>query len=83
MVAGFLFSIIQYHVKTARKSYNKLLLFAKSVPSAHFTAGNIVNPVTSHDIERNVIVIDNERIPIGKTYMEEFYQYIFPDNKLI
>jgi len=27
-------------------------------------------------IERNVIVIDNERIPIGKIYMEEFYQSI-------
>ena len=31
-------------------------------------------------IERSVIVIDNERIPIGKNFMEEFYQYIFPDN---
>jgi len=28
-------------------------------------------------IERNVIVVDNERIPIGKVYMEEFYQCIF------
>jgi len=27
-------------------------------------------------IERNVIVIDNERISIGKMYMEEFYQAI-------
>ncbi len=30
-------------------------------------------------IERNVIVIDSERIPIGKSYMEEFYQRISPE----
>ena len=28
-------------------------------------------------IERSVIVVDNERIPIGKNFMEEFYQYIY------
>ena len=32
-------------------------------------------------IERNVIIVDNERIPIGKTYMEEFCQYIFPEDR--
>ena len=30
-------------------------------------------------IERNVVIVDNERIPIGKTYLDEFYQYIFPE----
>ncbi len=30
-------------------------------------------------IERNVIVIDSERIPIGKSYMENFYQCISPE----
>ncbi len=29
-------------------------------------------------IERNVIVIDSERIPIGKSYMDEFYRHISP-----
>ena len=28
-------------------------------------------------IERNVIIIENERIPVGKNYMENFYQYIY------
>ena len=28
-------------------------------------------------IERNVIIIDDERIPVGKNYMENFYQYIY------
>ena len=27
-------------------------------------------------IERNVIIVDNQRIPIGKTYLEEFYQIV-------
>jgi len=31
-------------------------------------------------IERNVIVVDNERIPIGKTYEGGFYQWILPSS---
>ncbi len=30
-------------------------------------------------IERNVILIENERIPIGKSYVDEFYQFILPE----
>ncbi len=35
-----------------------------------------------NSIERNVIIIDSERIPIGKSYMENFYQHILPGKKL-
>ena len=29
-------------------------------------------------IERNVIIVDTQRIPIGKSYLDDFYQSIFP-----
>lgn len=35
-----------------------------------------------NSIERNVIVIGSEHIPIGKSYMDDFYQYILPGKKL-
>ena len=34
-------------------------------------------------IERNVIVVDTQRISIGKSYLDEFYQSILPSEKVL
>ena len=54
-VAHFFFTVVQHHVKATRKRNDQLLLFLKGVATAALSTGDIVNPVATANLERNMI----------------------------
>ena len=54
-------SVVNDDIKTTRKGNNKFPLLLKSMTATHLTAGNIVYPISTFNLEGNMVLLLNKR----------------------
>ena len=78
MISVLLVAVIDDNVKAAAQSHDELLLLLEGMAVSPHSAGNVINPIVAHDLERHVhAALDDREVATRILVLGQLYEMYF------